>query len=242
MLVERVLSRPEQLFEKIDQATGIGLEIGALDNPCALRSVGKVYYADYCSTDNLRRNHQHTPTVNVQNIVDVDFITDGGPLARVVPNNLRFDYVIASHVIEHVPDIISWLCDVGDVLRQGGVLSLIIPNKEKTFDSRRSVSEEKDFYGAFIQKQTRPSPTQVFDSFRWHEREGKLVHTLDYAIDKAMQSVNDYVDCHCWVFTPQTFFHEIGMMAHTGRIPFKLDVVTLTPRDEIDMFARLIRV
>ena len=115
MLVERSVSRVEQVFQHINQFTQTGLEIGALDNPIARKEVGTVYYADYCSTDQLKENHRNTPTVNIDNIVQVDFVTNGGAISDVVPTDIRFDYVLASHVIEHVPDIISWLQDVGKV-------------------------------------------------------------------------------------------------------------------------------
>lgn len=242
MLIDRTLSRAEQVFQHIDRANQVGLEIGALDNPIAQASAGRVYYADYCSTEDLRRNHANTPTVNVDNIVQVDFVTNGGGLHRVVPENLRFDYVIASHVIEHVPDIVSWLQDIGLVLRPGGILSLIVPNKEHTFDIRRSVSEQKDFFSAYIQKQTKPSPIQVFDSYRWHVRDGQIVHTLDYTVQMARKAVSEYVDCHCWVFTAESFYDEMQTLIDVGLIPFKLDLVTHTPPGEIDMFARLVRV
>lgn len=219
-----------------------GLEIGALDSPIARPSAGRIYYADYCSTADLRRNHANTPTVNVNNIVEVDFITNGGRLQDVVPDHLKFDYVIASHVIEHVPDLISWLQDIGHVLKSGGILSLIVPNKDYTFDIRRSVSEQKDFFAANIDLQTKPSPIQVFDYYRWHERDGELVHTLDYSIQMARKAATDYVDAHCWVFTTETFYDEIQTLIDEGLIPFKLDVVTRTPPDEIDMFARLTRI
>lgn len=145
MLIERTKSRIEHVLEKIDQQSQVGLEIGALDKPIAHKSVGRVFYADYCSRDQLLQNHATNPSVDKEKLVEVDFITNGGLLSNVVPNELRFDYVIASHVIEHVPDIISWFQDIGNVIKPGGVLSLIIPNKERTFDIRRSLSEQKDF-------------------------------------------------------------------------------------------------
>lgn len=242
MIIDRVLSRVEQVFQNIDQRNQTGLEIGALDAPIALPSAGRVYYADYCSTADLRRNHAGTPTVNVDKIVDVDFITNGGRLQEVVPDNLKFDYVIASHVIEHVPDMISWLQDIGHVLKPSGILSLIVPNKENTFDVRRSVSEQKDFFAAYLQKQEKPSAIQVFDSYRWHDRDGRIVHTLDYTMQMASKALTEYVDCHCWVFTPETFYDEVQPLIDEGLIPFKLDVVTRTPPGEIDMFARLIKI
>ena len=71
----------------------------------------------------------------------VDFIWDDGkPLREAIPANLVFDYVIASHVIEHAPDMIGWLRQVAGVLRTGGILSLAVPDKRFTFDEGRELT------------------------------------------------------------------------------------------------------
>jgi SAM-dependent methyltransferase len=241
MLIDRTLLRPAQLFDGIDQETKVGLEIGALGKPAALRSVGTVYYADYCSTEQLRENHRNNPTVDADGFVEVDFVTDGGQLSAVVPPALLFDYVIAVHVIEHVPDIIAWLQDVGSVMNPGGILSLIVPNKHCTFDIRRSLSEPKDIFAAYIEKRRKPAPIQVFDFYLLHDSNGRLVHTLEQSIEMAAKAMSEYVDAHCWVFDPESFHKEIAALCEGGYIPFTLDLVTRTPPGEIDMFARLIR-
>jgi SAM-dependent methyltransferase len=233
--------RPVQLFHGIDQINSLGLEIGALDKPAALRSVGRVYYADYASVAELRRNHAETPTVDKDNIVDVDFVTGGHPLSQVIPEDLCFDYVVASHVAEHVPDLISWLADLGQVVKPGGIVSLIIPNKEFTFDIKRTVSEEKDVFSSYVTQQTRPSPMQVFDHFRWYWRDGREVYSRSHALDQARRAMREYVDCHCWVFTPESFCCLAEAVAESGLVPFKLDLVTTTEPGEIDFFVRFIR-
>ena len=45
----------------------------------------------------------------------------------LLPNERRVDFVIASHVIEYVPEMVSWLQCIGEALRPGGVLNLAIP-------------------------------------------------------------------------------------------------------------------
>lgn len=234
----RRLSRYEQLFGDIDAAQSDGLEIGALDNPLTSKERGAVWYADYCSTDQLKQNHAATPTVNVDRIVPVDFITENGTrrLNEIVPPDLRFDYIVASHVAEHIPDLISWLHDLHAVLKPGGRVRLIIPNKEQCFDLRRSLSEEKDLIAAFVEKRPRPSPIQVYDFYRWHDRDNRLVHTIQQSIDMARAAVDSYVDAHCWVFTPESFCHVMDSLAEADLIPLEIEFVTKTPDGEIDFF------
>ncbi|MFL9963462.1 methyltransferase domain-containing protein [Paraburkholderia sediminicola] len=46
----------------------------------------------------------------------------------------RVDYVVASHFIGHVPDLIAWLNELRSVLNPGGEVRLIVPDKRFTFD------------------------------------------------------------------------------------------------------------
>ncbi|RWC14053.1 MAG: class I SAM-dependent methyltransferase [Mesorhizobium sp.] len=237
--MQRVLSRRDQIFFDIDQSKAVGLEIGALDNPLIAGGTGKTYYADYCSTEQLKLNHANTPTVNTDKIVNVDFVTGDRRLADVVPSSIRFDYIVASHVAEHVPDIISWLQDLRTVLKPGGKVRLIIPNKERCFDLRRSLTEECDLVAAFVEKRTRPSPIQVYDFYRWHERDGRLVHTPQQSLHMAQMALTTYVDAHCWVFTPESFLIQISNLIAAGLSPFGLEFVTESAAGEIDFFVGL---
>lgn len=47
------------------------------------------------------------------------------------------DFVICSHVIEHLAEPIGFLADIHRVLRPGGVVLLLIPDRRRTFDAAR---------------------------------------------------------------------------------------------------------
>src|SRR6185503_15949436 len=51
------------------------------------------------------------------------------------------DFLLASHVIEHMPDTIGTLWEWARVLRPGGVLFLIVPHKDRTMDVERPCTE-----------------------------------------------------------------------------------------------------
>lgn len=52
-----------------------------------------------------------------------------------------FDFVLSSHVIEHLANPLRGLREWGRVLREGGVLVLVVPHKDATFDHRRPVTK-----------------------------------------------------------------------------------------------------
>jgi len=47
------------------------------------------------------------------------------------------DFVIASHVIEHLANPLAMLVDIHRVLRPGGLLVLLVPDRHQTFDRHR---------------------------------------------------------------------------------------------------------
>ena len=64
--------------------------------------------------------------------VDVHATADVLPIASGA-----LDFLLASHVIEHMPDTIRALGEWDRVLRVGGIAFLIVPHRERTFDRVR---------------------------------------------------------------------------------------------------------
>ena len=88
----------------------VGLEIGALDRPLidkkSIGGSGTIYYLDHLATADLKKKYGSDTSVNLDQIVDVDLVCEDGDLGKSLGTN-QFDYVIASHVIEHVPNVID---------------------------------------------------------------------------------------------------------------------------------------
>lgn len=219
----------------LDLARLEGLEIGPLAQPVVDKQQAKISYVDHASTAELKEKYAADPNVCKERIVSVDYVTGGRPLPEVVGIG-QFDYVIASHVIEHVPDMIGFLKDVTQVLRPGGFLSLAVPDKRYTFDYFRNDTVLADVIDAHLRHLKRPSSRQIFDHFlnyrdvscvdAWsgplHEEKVAPAHTIQEAwhFARAVAESDRYLDCHCHVFTPASFF---GLL----RGLFELDLVDL---------------
>ena len=63
---------------------------------------------------------------------------------------LRFDYVIANHVIEHVPNLISWFENIANLLNPNGILFCAIPDSKFTFDKFRPITHFTHFVAEHI--------------------------------------------------------------------------------------------
>lgn len=111
---------------------GTGVEIGALHQPMELPPGVEVRYLDRLSTEQLRTEY---PELADLPIVEVDIVEDGEDPRSIPAGSL--DFVIASHVIEHCEDPIGTLKNWTRILRPGGVIFLVVPDRRRTFDRGR---------------------------------------------------------------------------------------------------------
>ena len=116
---------------------GDGIEIGGLGRPLKVGANARVKYVDRLSGDDLTENYTENP-VKIK-ILHPDIEANGETLDPVADSSQSF--VIANHVIEHFENPILFFKNAYRVLRIGGVLFLAIPDKEKTFDSKRPVTD-----------------------------------------------------------------------------------------------------
>jgi predicted SAM-dependent methyltransferase len=216
-------SREEKVFHLIDKK-GLGLEIGPSHNPLAPKKNGfNVHILDHATADQLKKKYvgHEIYGVNTENIEEVDFVWSGEPFEELIGNTGCYDWIIASHVIEHVPDLISFLQQCALLLKPEGILSLAIPDKRYCFDYFSPISFTGNVLDANIEKRVKPTPGQIFDHFAnsskrngditWSAKDKcKVLNFLHiFAAAKAewfrSMTTTDYIDVHCWRFTPTSF-------------------------------------
>jgi SAM-dependent methyltransferase len=243
--------RTAKVLARIDPSSQRGLEIGALDRPLITPDIGDIRYVDYATTEQLQAAHATTPTVNTTGIVPVHYVWGDMSLRDAVGPGTTFDYVVASHVLEHVPDLVGWFRELADVLRPAGVVSLIIPDKRYIFDRLRQPSQLSEIIEAWLEGHRKPSIAQIFDFLSLHSRvdAGALwrgcadtaverVHDEAFALARCRDAAASgrYVDAHCWVFTPQIFFGHIRRLSELDLFDFTVAEFFPTARGEIDFF------
>jgi SAM-dependent methyltransferase len=231
------------LLDDID-LQGRGLEIGALHNPLIARSEADVLYVDHAPTDEIRAKYADDSTVGA--IVDVDVVWDDRPLrdalAEVLGVEEAVDFVVASHVVEHVPNLVGWLEDLAAVLRPGGVVALAVPDKRYCFDARRRESDVAEMIEAHLTERTRPGLAATFDFWTkyddvdtlalWNGRPPPAEEPLRdrEAFDRTVAAAEStsYSDVHCWVFTPESFVTTLARLFDLDLVP-SLELRSLRP-------------
>lgn len=215
------MDRTQRLRAMID-LDGHGLEIGPSYNPLVPKSAGfDVSIADYIDAAGLRAKYAATPNVDIGRIEEVDHVLDmSRSLAETVGAPASFDYVIASHVIEHTPDMLGFLLSCQALLKPTGILLLAVPDKRHCFDALQPLTSTGAVLQAHLDKRTRPTPGAVFDDYAYNVvRDGAIgwampdTGPLQYfaTLETAMagfrkaQETSDYRDVHVWRFVPSSF-------------------------------------
>ena len=230
------MTRTEKMLFYIKPSSQKGLEIGPLDKPLITRSMGSIRYVDHTTMEELREKCGTWGTHDISQIVDVDYVWGEKNLRELTEKEYPFDYVIASHVIEHVPDLIGWLKEIRDVLKIGVIVSLAIPDKRFTYDYFRQLTKPAEILEAYLRKAKKPSPRQIFDyksefvrrdgDFSWNVFgfPGELVHEHSvgesWAITRHAYERNQYIDVHCWVFTELSFMKLLLVLVQLDLFDF----------------------
>lgn len=112
------------------------LEIGPGSRPFIVAPDAKVRYADRSVEGGRDKNFPELigQPPGVQAHYDIDLDTEG--LSQLESSS--FDGLVASHVIEHVANPLEVLAEFSRVLRVGGRLLLVVPDRSRTFDAVRT--------------------------------------------------------------------------------------------------------
>jgi anaerobic magnesium-protoporphyrin IX monomethyl ester cyclase len=105
---------------------GHGLEIGGSAHNSFGLKTKNVDYSD--SMDTIFKKEE---VVLCGRALPVDIVADGDDIP--LPDSSQ-DFVVSSHVIEHFTDPIKALLEWDRLVRPGGIIFMIVPHKERTFD------------------------------------------------------------------------------------------------------------
>jgi len=219
----------------IDVRNEKGLELGPLSRPIVRPEEGDIRYIDHATTDELRKKYIVNDGHNVDEFVEISYVWNGGRLRDVIDDGTVFDYALASHVIEHVPDVIGWLTDILSVLKDGGLLGLAIPDKRYTFDRYRTPTSPAIFLDHWMRQPRAHTAQQLFDHFSQVVKVGndeimalfdgkdpvtERHSTDEFALNivRHVSSTGEYLDCHASVFTPRSLLEALKILVPLGII------------------------
>lgn len=207
-----------------------GLEIGPSHSPVVPKKEGyHVENVDWLDQAGLRE-HYKNDHVNLDTIEPVDYVWKGGSYSQLIQKSNYYDYIIASHMIEHTTNFAGFLQDCSNLLKRDGILRLAVPDKRYCFDHYRyttsiaevlnnacmpndlqSVGNVAEYYMNVVQRKGQISwnkpALSVFDFLMKHRyRDYRFIHGKGLIMDEMRRACeNQYIDIHHYVFTPASF-------------------------------------
>ena len=219
------------------------------------KSEGRILYVDHTDTETLRKKYIGHSDVDLEQLVEVDAIWGENTLQEAVGSDIKADYIIASHVIEHVPDLITWLQELRSVLRDAGYVRLVIPDRRYSFDYLRKETIFAAVMRAYLVRARVPQPQEVIDHVTnvvaldcgqaWSgpidPAALRHLHTFEQAMGVAKDVIENgtYHDVHCWVFTPHSFALLMSQIAECGLIDFTCDEFYDTELNQLEFIVSM---
>jgi SAM-dependent methyltransferase len=255
------MDRKVQLLGGLTKAQR-GIEIGAYHSPLVPKREGwNTLVMDVFSTSELKRMAELDPNLSItetSRIEDVDLVGPAHRIAGIVDARGelgQFDYIISSHNFEHLPNPIKFLREASSALRPDGRVIMAVPDKRTCFDYYRPVSTLAEMLTAYAEDRERPTAQQVMEgeSIRAEQTAFPLSEDpLNITATNNLELVHDawkarlqrgeldtnYVDAHCWKFTPSTFQLIINDLIYLGYLSYELLTVSETNGNEFYVHLR----
>ena len=242
-----------------DASVGRGLEVGPLFMPVVTKAHADVRYVDIYDRERLVEHYRSHVDVPVDDICEPDYLLlgpdgDARPLSEAVKAGAPYDWVVASHVAEHVPDLIGWLWDVAAVLLDEGCLVLVIPDRRACFDVERTPTTVGMLLDAHERRDVRPTTRAVYDHFSrcrqvdtrglWEGTDpGPRMYGPEFVSERLAEVARgEYVDCHVWTWSPGEFVAQMDELWAIGAVPFAVDAALTTPCGDLEFYVRLVHV
>lgn len=244
------MDRKQRITKHLLQS-GRGVEIGPWFNPIVPKREGySTLVLDVFEYDELRRRAQSDPNVprdKIQDIEPVDLLGSSSELHQLVESAGlagQLDFIVSSHNVEHIPDLIRFLQGCSKALNESGVLSMAVPDKRGCFDFFRPNTSLGDVLEAYRQERKKPSVGQMFEHESLYARQylngsptsgfnvgvdpasirpsGDLAQGYETWLARVEKMPDQYFDVHCWVFAPASFERLLRELRFLGLIELDL--------------------
>ncbi len=153
---------------------GKGLEIGgAASNPFGLNTLN----VDF--TDSMDTVFKQEEMRLCGKALKVDIVAGGDDIP--LPDESQ-DFIVNSHVIEHFANPIKALIEWDRLVKPGGIIFMIVPHKERTFDKGKENTPLKHLIEDFKNNNTKPHADPNGHDHCWVT--GSFVELINYMIEE----------------------------------------------------------
>lgn len=207
-------------FAELIPSSANVLEIGPFCNP--LLRGANVSYFDVLPQDKLiERAKLIGLGLDPGRVPYIDYVSATIDLSIV---DRHFDVVVSSHCLEHQPDLVGHLQEVGKLLLPGGAYFVLVPDKRYCFDhfippsslaeviiARR---EQRKVHTLRSLIEHRALVTHNDSRRHWRGDHGVRFENVEQRLQAALREFDEagggYIDVHAWYFTPDSASTILG--------------------------------
>lgn len=125
--------------------TGRGLEIGAFAAPTMMPPRAHATYVDRVPASHWEGVAEYEGYY----LIDPEVVEDATTLSSLPDNG--YDFLVACHMLEHSPDPIRALVNWVRVVRPGGIVMIVVPDKRFTYDRDREITSFEHVYRDYVE-------------------------------------------------------------------------------------------
>jgi SAM-dependent methyltransferase len=198
---------------------GAGVELGPGHHPFPVPYDGvRVTYVDRWLPDENRNlfpelGEAAFPVPDIVANLDVD------KLAALEDDSQ--DFVIASHILEHLADPIGMIDEMHRVLKPGGIALILLPDRRRTFDRRRHPTSLWHLVAEHEAEVTEVDDEHIVEFIRYTETDAEVAAFDRMEREEQSEVIARHrersIHAHCWTadeFT-QVIAYTIGRLGHT---------------------------
>lgn len=187
-----------------------GLEIGPYNQPLITKLEGNIEYLDFLTQEDLLK--LNGPDDLQFSIPQTDYVVNDNHYSNYVKK--QFDYIIANHVGEHVPNFIDFFCELEKLLKPGGILFIALPDKKFTFDKYRKDTDLSHFLYDYYQNIDEISKEHLLEVEIYYDLEfvgGKMDLKERLSNSRLLKEINKKtnIGTHCHVFTSEKVLSKV---------------------------------
>jgi SAM-dependent methyltransferase len=143
---------------------GDGIEIGPGHSPFPIPFPGvRIRYVDRWEPD---QNRALFPELGRAEFPEPDIVANLDTDRLSALQNSSQDFVIASHVLEHMANPLALLGEISRVLRPGGIALVLMPDRTRTYDRNRAATPLAHLVGEYESDVTSVSDDHIEDFLR----------------------------------------------------------------------------
>jgi SAM-dependent methyltransferase len=158
-----------------------------------------------------------------------------GDAAQLPFRDHALDYVVSSHVLEHTANPVAAIFEWARVARDGGILYMVVPDRRRTFDHHRDLTDPAHMMEDYTRGTTVADGTHIsdyLDRLDWQlwnpagtpEQNVVIREDLRRAYTAAVAAGQE-INIHFHVFELSNLIELVGLMNADPKRPATLEIV-----------------